>query len=121
MLQVCPCHRPAHVPHGLALRHVRAASNAPRWRRYDIVKHFQLDELKLVRYLMRIEDGYPTNPYHNRIHASDVLQSLHVLVARGGLRDKEYCDDVSLLACYLSAVSAAAVSPASRHPTAPVM
>ena len=73
--------------------------------RYDIVKHFQLDELKLVRYLMRIEEGYPTNPYHNRNHAADVLQSLHVLVARGGLREKEYCDDVSLLACYLSAVS----------------
>lgn len=73
-------------------------------KRYDIVKHFQLDELRLVRFLMRVEDGYPANPYHNRIHAADVLQSLHVLVARGGLRERDFCDDVSLLACYLSAI-----------------
>ncbi len=79
---------------------------------YALMKHnglvdkFQMDDHRLVKFLMRIEDGYPNNPYHNRIHAADVLQSLHVLVVRGGLKapDHTYCDDVSLASCYLSAV-----------------
>ncbi len=49
---------------------------------------------------------YKQNPYHNRIHAADVLQSLHVLIVRGGLTSHGYCDDISTVACYLSAVSA---------------
>ena len=53
---------------------------------------------------MRVEDGYPSNPYHNRIHAADVLQNLNVLLCRGGLMQSEYCDDVAHLSCYLSAV-----------------
>ncbi len=31
-----------------------------------LVARLQLDEERLVRYLMRIEDGYPNNPYHNK-------------------------------------------------------
>ncbi|PNW81070.1 hypothetical protein CHLRE_07g342350v5 [Chlamydomonas reinhardtii] len=79
---------------------------------YALMKHnglvdkFQMDDHRLVKFLMRVEDGYPNNPYHNRIHAADVLQSLHVLVVRGGLKapDHTYCDDVSLASCYLSAI-----------------
>ncbi len=36
---------------------------------------------------MRVEDGYPDNPYHNRVHAADVLRTLHVLLHRGGVLD----------------------------------
>lgn len=38
-----------------------------------LVRHFGMNELKLARYLRRIEDGYPDNPYHNRTHSADVL------------------------------------------------
>ena len=47
---------------------------------------------------------YPANPYHNRIHAADVLRSLHVLVMRGGLVRKGYCNDIILFSCFLAAV-----------------
>lgn len=47
---------------------------------------------------------YPNNPYHNRVHAADVLQSLHVLVLRGGLINHGYCDEVALMSCYMSSV-----------------
>lgn len=71
----------------------------------QLVDKWQLHEHKLVKFLMRIEDGYPNNPYHNRVHAADVLQSLHVLVIRGGLIQSGYCDEIGLTSCYLSAVS----------------
>ena len=60
-----------------------------------------------MQFLMRVEDGYPSNPYHNRIHAADVLQSLHVLLCRGGLMQTGMCDESTLTACYLSAVRGA--------------
>ena len=34
---------------------------------------------------MHVEDGYGDNPYHCRVHAADVLRSLHVLLHRGGV------------------------------------
>lgn len=73
-------------------------------KRYEIIEKFQFSEAKLANFLMRIEDGYPSNPYHNRIHAADVLQSLHVLIKRGGLIQSGYCDEIALLSCYLSAI-----------------
>eukprot|EP00877_Chromochloris_zofingiensis_P004947 jgi/Chrzof1/14453/Cz09g03150.t1 len=72
--------------------------------RSELISKCQLDEVKLARYLMRIEDGYPPNPYHNRSHAADVLRSAHVLVTRGGVLYSGGGDDISLLACYLAAV-----------------
>lgn len=74
------------------------------FKRFNLIDVFQLDENKLVQFLLLIEDGYPKNPYHNRIHAADVLQSLHVLLCRGQLVEKGFCDDLSLMSCYLSAI-----------------
>lgn len=74
-------------------------------KRCEVADKFEMDDHRLVKFLMRVEDGYPNNPYHNRIHAADVLQSLHVLVVRGGLIGHGFCDEVSLTSCYLSAVS----------------
>ena len=34
--------------------------------RLGLAARFGLDETKLTRFLMRIEDGYPPNPYHCR-------------------------------------------------------
>ena len=39
----------------------------------------------LCRFLLRIEQGYPCNPYHSRVHAADVLRSYHTLLTRGGV------------------------------------
>ena len=54
---------------------------------------------------MVIEDRYHDNPYHNRIHAADVLRTLHVIMVRGGLRQAMHtAHDIALLAAYLAAV-----------------
>ena len=57
----------------------------------------------LFRFLHRVEEGYKNNPYHNSTHAADVLQTLHVLLHRGGLVPG-YADPMSLLACYVAAI-----------------
>ena len=45
----------------------------------------ELDPLRLARFLRRVEEGYNNNPYHNRVHAADVVQSMHMLMTVGGL------------------------------------
>ncbi|GAX86004.1 hypothetical protein CEUSTIGMA_g13420.t1 [Chlamydomonas eustigma] len=54
-------------------------------RRMGLSRVMQLDEAKLARFLICIEDGYRDNPYHNRTHAADVLRNVHVITVRGGL------------------------------------
>ena len=44
-----------------------------------------MNETKLARFLIHIEEGYPQNPYHCRTHAADVLRLLHVVLNRGGV------------------------------------
>ncbi|KAF5843139.1 hypothetical protein DUNSADRAFT_2175 [Dunaliella salina] len=70
----------------------------------DELKGCCVDETRLARFLMRLEDAYLDNPYHNRVHATDVLQWTHMLMKRGGvLRSLQLCD-AGTLAAILSAV-----------------
>lgn len=72
-------------------------------QRSGLVEKYQMDAVRLARFLRRIEDGYPDNPYHNRTHAADVLQSMHVMLTRGGLI-RRLGEDLAMLAGYLAAV-----------------
>ncbi|PNH07949.1 putative 3',5'-cyclic phosphodiesterase pde-1 [Tetrabaena socialis] len=73
-------------------------------KRYDLIAVFQLDATKLARFLRKIEDGYPDNPYHNKTHAADVLQGMHCLLTRGGLH-RRLGEDVAIFASYLAAIA----------------
>ena len=44
-----------------------------------------LPTIRCCRFLIRIEQGYPSNPYHSRVHAADVLRMYHTLLTRGGV------------------------------------
>lgn len=72
-----------------------------------LIKAFNMPTSQLIRYLMAIEEGYSDdNQYHNRRHAADVLQSTHLILHEGGMMGSPgYVDDVTLLACYVAAVS----------------
>lgn len=68
-----------------------------------LVKSFKLEALKLARFLRAVEASYRDNPYHNKIHAADVLQTLHVLVTAGGLAGR-HITPLQHLAAYLAAI-----------------
>ena len=72
-------------------------------KKQGLVNKFNIKESKLINFLKRIEQGYPDNPYHNRIHAADVLQSMHVIMTKGGLYPK-YIDTFQQFAGYVSAM-----------------
>ena len=55
------------------------------FKKMGVTKRFHLNETKLARFLIHIEEGYPQNPYHCRTHAADVLRLLHVVLNRGGV------------------------------------
>lgn len=50
-----------------------------------------------------MEEGYRQNPYHNAMHAADVLQTFHVIINRGGMVPG-YVDPLHMMACYSAAV-----------------
>ena len=64
---------------------------------------FKLDREKLVKYIMCIEDNYPSNEYHNRIHAAFVVQRTYVTFMKLNLRANSADKDLWLLAAVLGA------------------
>ncbi|GLC47046.1 hypothetical protein PLESTM_002012800 [Pleodorina starrii] len=72
-------------------------------QRAGLISRFGLSAVRLARLLRRIEAGYLDNPYHNAVHAADVLQTLHVIV-HGARLHVHYLDPLGLLAAYLAAI-----------------
>ena len=55
-------------------------------RKRNLFESVGVQSKDLVRYMFEIEDRYrPENPYHNSIHAADVVQGLHVMLSRDPL------------------------------------
>jgi len=67
-----------------------------------LIAKFNLKPVRLARYLRMAEAAYKDNPYHNKIHAADVLQTMSVILLRGGLVP-HYADPLTHLACLLAA------------------
>ena len=44
------------------------------------MKKFSICPSTLINFLTTLEDHYQLVPYHNKIHAADVTQSIHVLL-----------------------------------------
>jgi cAMP-specific phosphodiesterase 4 len=54
----------------------------------DLIRAFKLDPRALINYVMVIEENYHSDvPYHNRTHAADVTQSMHVLLSLPALEN----------------------------------
>uniref|UniRef100_A0AA82MPR5 Phosphodiesterase n=2 Tax=Schistosoma mansoni TaxID=6183 RepID=A0AA82MPR5_SCHMA len=46
----------------------------------NLLQKFAIPERNLLLYMTAVEEKYNNNPYHNRVHAADVVQSTHVLL-----------------------------------------
>ncbi|XP_053439171.1 cAMP-specific 3',5'-cyclic phosphodiesterase 4A isoform X2 [Nycticebus coucang] len=70
----------------------------------DLMKKFRIPVDTMVTYMMTLEDHYHTDvAYHNSLHAADVLQSTHVLLATPAL-DAVFTDLEILAALFAAAI-----------------
>lgn len=53
-----------------------------------IMTKFNIDERLLLNWLSVVEAGYHPNPYHNSMHAADVLHVTHYILRCGGMIKK---------------------------------
>nr|XP_039257702.1 cAMP-specific 3',5'-cyclic phosphodiesterase 4D-like [Styela clava]XP_039273346.1 cAMP-specific 3',5'-cyclic phosphodiesterase 4D-like isoform X11 [Styela clava] len=51
----------------------------------DMLNKYKISPQKCLAYVMTLEDHYRKVPFHNNIHAADVLQSVHVLLSSAAL------------------------------------
>ena len=70
----------------------------------DIFTKTQIDENAFVAFISEIRKGYMDNPYHNEVHAADVLQMCHYIVNQGGAREILKLTDLDIAALFLSAI-----------------
>ena len=68
---------------------------------HNLFEIFSLDVTKTVNYFHAVSKHYRKNPYHNSVHATDVLQSTHVLITSGL---GEFLSDLEKLAVLLAAM-----------------
>lgn len=70
---------------------------------------FQIPPTVLETMLVHVENGYAAhgNPYHNHMHACDVLQTVHYFISQTGLA-------VSCVYVYYDAVNAYAAAALER-------
>ena len=53
--------------------------------RYKLIEDFLVEE-KYINFVFEIIDGYDRNiPYHNDLHATDVLQTTHMIILKNDL------------------------------------
>lgn len=70
---------------------------------------YGINETRLARFLCAVEEGYNHDtPYHNAIHAADVVRSLYVLLTRGGVV-RRLCSEDNYESTVFAALIAATV------------
>ncbi|CAN9507418.1 unnamed protein product [Ophioblennius macclurei] len=71
---------------------------------YGLIHHFQLDMVKLHRFLGMVQEDYHSqNPYHNAVHAADVTQAMYCY-----LKEPRLAEHLSPLDVFLGLMAAAA-------------
>ncbi|VDP65533.1 unnamed protein product [Schistosoma curassoni] len=63
--------------------------------KYNLINKFQINSTALESLLIQLETGYSkySNPYHNLVHAADVMQTCHMIIFMNDLRKKEENDE----------------------------
>lgn len=56
--------------------------------KYDLLNKLNIKKVLFYEWVINIESGYKMNPYHNSMHAADVLFMTHYLVVKSGIIDQ---------------------------------
>ncbi|ORC92704.1 phosphodiesterase [Trypanosoma theileri] len=73
--------------------------------RYDFLSKFNMDEQIALNWISNVEAGYHGNPYHNSMHAADVLHVTHYILSKGGMASRcELSDRQVFAALFASAI-----------------
>lgn len=70
------------------------------FHKYDFLHKFNIDPVKLKNFVTEIEAGYEKNPYHNSLHAADVLRTAHYFLTVG--RCQSHMKPWELLGCIIA-------------------
>lgn len=73
------------------------------WKKYHFFEHFNIDRSVFFNFADRLEKAYSKhrNTYHNSTHATDVLQTVHVMINHCGLY--HWMSDLELMAMLFAA------------------
>lgn len=72
--------------------------------KYDLLREFRIEPIKLFRLLSLVEAGYHvSNPYHNSVHAADVTQAMHCFLSEK--RIMQHLTPIEILSALLAAVT----------------
>ena len=75
------------------------------FQKHGIFSSTAIDENAFVAFISEIRKGYvKDNPYHNDVHAADVLQMCHFLLTKGGVQKAIKLSPLDTAALLLSAI-----------------
>ncbi|KAJ4460714.1 putative cAMP-specific phosphodiesterase [Paratrimastix pyriformis] len=72
--------------------------------RLGLLTQLGIDPGQFERCLTQIHGFYNQNPYHNAMHAADVMQAMYAMLTRGGLRKRLALSPLETLGCMLAAI-----------------
>ena len=63
-----------------------------------------VDNSKFAGFIKTVANQYNNNPYHNAIHATDVLQTTSIILLKGDVKDKKVFDDFEIASMLISGI-----------------
>ncbi|KAA0193102.1 Phosphodiesterase [Fasciolopsis buskii] len=75
------------------------------FHKYNLINKFQINTTSLESFFIQLEIGYSKygNPYHNLVHAADVMQTCHMVLLMNELR-QNWLTDLDVFALLFAAV-----------------
>eukprot|EP01119_Soliformovum_irregulare_P001704 TRINITY_DN1144_c0_g1_i3.p1 TRINITY_DN1144_c0_g1~~TRINITY_DN1144_c0_g1_i3.p1 ORF type:complete len:742 (-),score=223.09 TRINITY_DN1144_c0_g1_i3:206-2431(-) len=71
------------------------------FRKHDLIERFDIDEQRFMNFFSALQRGYMSNnPYHNAIHACDVMQTVNYFLTKGGFG--QVLEPVEILAALIA-------------------
>lgn len=64
--------------------------------KHRLIDILNIDKKTFLSFALSIEDGYNNNPYHNSLHATDILQCVYMMCTSQTFLRKSFQDDINI-------------------------